>query len=80
LEITNVSEQYPRLEIKVRGVKIRIDISLISSVIGIPVSSALGIPFPKPVAQPLRDELMARFNQRKKFIWDEEGKNSVPIG
>jgi hypothetical protein len=64
----------------VRGVKIGIDTSLISSVIGISVSSAPGIPFPKTVAQPSRDELMACFNQRKKFVWDEEGKNSAPFG
>jgi hypothetical protein len=80
LVITNLPELSPSLETKVRGVKISIDTSLISAVAGIPISTDLGIPFPKTIAQPSRDELMACFNQRKKFIRDEEGENSVPIG
>jgi hypothetical protein len=63
LEITNISEQYPRLETKVRGVKIQIDTSLINSVTGILVSSALWIPFPKTTAQPFRDKLKACFKE-----------------
>jgi hypothetical protein len=62
LEITNISEQYPRLETKVRGVKIQIDTSLISLIVGIPVSSAHGIPFLKTATQPSKDELIACFN------------------
>jgi len=80
LVITNLHEQSPSFETKVRSVKIRIDTSLISSVTSIPISTDLGIPFPKTAAQPSRDELMACFNQRKKFVWNKEGKNNVPIG
>lgn len=80
LVITNLHEQSPSFETKVRSVKIRIDTSLISSVIGILVSTDLGIPFLKTAAQPSKDELMACFNQPKKFVWNKEGKNNVPIG
>jgi hypothetical protein len=80
LVITNLREQSPSFETKVRSVKIHIDTSLISLVTGIPISTDLGIPFPKTAAQPSRDELMACFNQRKKLVWNEEGKNNVPIG
>jgi hypothetical protein len=80
LKIESIHPETPCFVTKVRGTKIIINTTLISSVTSIPVSSSLDTPFPNTVDQPSREALMECLNTQGVLVWDEEGKNSVPIG
>jgi hypothetical protein len=80
LKIESIHPDTPCHETKVRITKIIINIALINSVTSIPVSPSPGAPFPNIADQPSREALMECLNPQEGLLWDEEGKNSVPIG
>jgi hypothetical protein len=79
MEIVHFQQHCPVLETKVRGTEIRIDPKLTSSVTGILLSPALGIPFPDSVDPPSKEDLMRCFDPRGAQVW-EENQKFIPIG
>lgn len=80
MKVERIHPETPCFVTKVRGTKIIINTALIISVTSIPVSPGPGTSFPYTAYQPSREALMECLNPQGGLVWDEEGKNNVPIG